>query len=48
VGGESLELDTVLTSVEAGLGKEVELAVGEDSIDVEEQDLDAAGAVFRG
>jgi len=24
------------------------LAVGEDSIDVEEQDLDAAGAVFRG
>jgi hypothetical protein len=27
---------------------EEELAVGEDSIDVEEQDLDAAGAVFRG
>jgi hypothetical protein len=39
-------------AVGAGLaaifGKEVELAVGEDSIDVEEQDFNAAGAVFRG
>jgi hypothetical protein len=48
VGGEAFEFETVLTSVEAGLGKEVELAVGEDTIDVEEQDLDAAGAIFRG
>jgi hypothetical protein len=42
----------VQLAVGAGLaivfGEEVELAVGEDSIDVEEQDLDAAGAVFRG
>jgi hypothetical protein len=35
-------------AVESGLGKEEELSVGEDTIDVEEQDLDAAGAFFRG
>jgi hypothetical protein len=48
VGGEALEFEAVLTAIEAGLGKEVELSVGEDTLDVEEQDLNAAGAVFRG
>jgi hypothetical protein len=48
VGGESLEFEAVLMAVESGLGKEEELSVGEDTIDVEEQDLDAAGAFFRG
>lgn len=52
VRGESLELQTVGLTVWAGLatilGKEVELTVGEDSIDIEEQDFYAASAVFRG
>jgi len=50
--GESLELEAVRLAVGAGLaavfGKEIELAVGENTIDVEEKDFNAAGAVFRG
>ena len=52
VRGEAFELQAVRLTVGAGLAvvfrKEVELAVGKNSIDVEEDDFDAAGAVFRG
>ena len=49
---ESFYLKAMAFAVEAGLAvifrDEEELAVGEDSIDVEDEDFDAAGAVFRG
>jgi len=52
VGGEALEFEAGVFAVGTRLAvvfrEEEELAVGEDSIDVEDEDFDAAGAVFRG
>jgi hypothetical protein len=52
VGGEAFELEAVQFAVGAGLavvfGKEEKLAVGEDAVYVEDEDFDAAGAVFCG
>jgi hypothetical protein len=48
VCGEAFDFEAELPAVRAGLGNEEKLAVGENSIDVEDEDFDAAGAVFRG
>ena len=46
VGAEALELEAGGVGG-GGFGHEVELAVGEDAVDVEDEDFDVAGAVLR-
>ena len=52
VGSKTLHFQPVPLSVGAGqaviFGDEEELAVGQDAIDVKDENLDAAGAIFRG
>ena len=43
VGGEALGFDAVAVRA----GSDEDLAVGEDAVDVEDEDFDFAGAVFR-
>jgi hypothetical protein len=46
VGAEALELETGSIGG-GGFGNKVELAVGEDAVDVEDEDFNVAGAVLR-
>ncbi len=52
VGGEAFEFQAVPLAVGAGLaavlGQEVELTVGEDAVDIEDEDFDLLGAGFSG
>jgi hypothetical protein len=48
VRGKSFKFKPKVLTVGSGLRQEVKLAVGENSIDVEDEDFDAAGAVFCG
>ena len=52
VGGKAFHFQTMPLAVGTGLavifGDEEKLAVGQDAINVEDEDFDAAGAIFRG